>query len=356
MSAPIVIYSDPHYHNFQQFAQISANGLNTRLATTIRATMEMTAHAKRIRASTIICAGDIFHVRGAVAPSVLNPTRAMFDAMSNEVSSVLLLTGNHDLESDKSKDLTAATHGVGNDRGVIVVADENGFAFNAPTDSPTKIIMIPWSPDLSYIRNQIKTRCQNPGRDILVLHAPMNGVITGLPDHGLTVDDFEDSGWATVFIGHYHNHRVFHTRSGTRVVSVGALTHQNWGDTESLAGYVVYHPDTNTIEHFETSAPKFIKCHVDDLDELDPTDNFVKIVGGISRSDAEDVRADLILRGAKGVIIEGIAHRPAVTRGTSTSSGAPTIQSVLSDYVARTYPGDGDTLREALDILGEVYD
>lgn len=355
MSAPIVIYSDPHYHNFQQFAHVNAKGVNTRLATTIRSTMEMTEHAKRIGAKTIICAGDIFHVRGAVAPSVLNPTRAMFKAMSREVSSVLLLTGNHDLESDKSKDLTAATHGVSGD-GIVVVAQEEGVRIsNYLVDRP-EIVMIPWSPDLSYIRKRIQTDCKNPGRDILVLHAPMNGVITGLPDHGLTVDDFEGSGWATVFIGHYHNHRVFHTRSGTRVVSVGALTHQNWGDAESLAGYVVYYPDTNTIEHFETSAPKFVKVHVDDLDEFDPTDNFVKVVGGISRSDADDVRADLILRGAKGVIIEGIAHRPAVTRGASTSAGAPTIQSVLSDYVARTYPGDGDTLREALDILGEVYD
>ncbi|WEU67345.1 hypothetical protein [Xanthomonas phage JGB6] len=189
----------------------------------------------------------------------------------------------------------------------------------------------------------------------MILHAPMNGVISGLPDHGLTVEDFADTIWNDVFIGHYHNHKVFDDGKGRRIYSVGALTHQNWGDAESKAGYLLYYPDTGEVKHFETSAPKFVKVEIEDLDTIDVTGNFIKVIGGTTPEEAVELREDLLLAGALGAVVETVARKPAASRGGS-STVAPTIHTILQEYVERTYPGDDLVKLEALEILGEVYE
>lgn len=87
-------------------------------------------------------------------------------------------------------------------------------------------------------------------------------------------------------------------------------------------------------------------------------DNYIKVVGGkfTNPADIEAVRNELILRGAKAVIVEGFAKRPAVTRTGVASSSAPTLQSILGDYIDRNYPGDAATKTLALEMIGEVYD
>src|SRR5690606_6703377 len=102
-----------------------------------------------------------------------------------------------------------------------------------------KWLMVPWVKDLHHLRRII---AESNEAGYLIIHAPLNGVIKGIPDHGLAPDDFEGLGFKYVFCGHYHNHRVFDITDG-HVVSVGALTHQNWGDVESQAGYIILGED-----------------------------------------------------------------------------------------------------------------
>src|SRR5690606_21534896 len=97
---------------------------------------------------------------------------------------------------------------------------------------------------------------------------------------GLTPDDFEGLGFKYVFCGHYHNHRVFDITDG-HVVSVGALTHQNWGDVESQAGYIILGED-DTLTQSSTRATKFIRIGNDRIDLAHNetfADNYVKVIG-----------------------------------------------------------------------------
>lgn len=357
MSKPILIFSDPHYHDFTQFSTINANGLNSRLADTLRATVEAYKYLEREGGKEAICAGDIFHVRGKVKPSVLNPTSELFRKLQFGAGKhTYAISGNHDLETDKSSTLNSSITAL-RDVGMQVWSDGPGSAIVGETS----VTFVPWEPDLNKLRKYIAT--QHPahlGRpSALVLHAPLNGVIKGLPDHGLTPDDFKDCKYDKVFIGHYHNHKSFKVGK-CEVISVGALTHQNFGDVDNLAGYLLWYPETGVVEHHTTSAPKFMRVFADDvayLDEDQCRDNYIKVVDGYYDDAAEidAIKNGLILKGAKAVVVEGITKRPAVTRGTTSSSSAPTIHSILGDYVRRQYPGEDPVLIEALDILNEVY-
>lgn len=359
MSRPILIFSDPHYHDFSQFSTINAKGLNSRLADTLRATAEAYKNANSLGAYTAICCGDIFHVRGKVKPSVLNPTSQTFQTLHDRMAfRTHAISGNHDLETDKSSDLTSAITTLRNIEGFAVHSDM--VAHSLLDERNVMVTFVPWEPDLKKLRALIKagpTRNDKP--TALVIHAPMNGVISGLPDHGLTVDDFKDCGFDKVFIGHYHNHKRFQVGK-TEVISVGALTHQNFGDVEHKAGYLLWYPDTGEVKHFTTNAPRFMHVEADRVGDLIPSaaaDNYIKVVNGVFESDAEiqAIKDELILKGAKAVVVEGVTKRPAVTRGSTSSTAAPTIHSILGDYVKRTYPGDDAVLAEAMDILNEVY-
>ena len=358
MSKPILIFSDPHYHDFSQFSTINEKGLNSRLADTLRATGEAYKALRAAGGVRAICAGDIFHVRGKVKPSVLNPTADLFHTLHYGAGyRTYAISGNHDLETDKSSALNSSITALRN-TGMSVWSDGPGSALI----DAVSVTFVPWEPDLKKLRKYIAAEHPaHPGYpSALVLHAPLNGVIKGLPDHGLTPEDFKDCKYDKVFIGHYHNHKSFKV-GDCEVISVGALTHQNFGDTENKAGYLLWYPDTGVVEHHETPAPKFVRVFADDVEDIDPSavqDNYVKVVDGYfdDPTEIQSIKDTMTLKGAKAVIVEGITKRPAVTRSsTATTSTAPTIHSILGDYVERTYPGDTDTLVEALEILNEVY-
>ena len=358
MSTPVLIISDTHYHKFSQYASIDATGVNSRLADTLRATDEAFATLHALGGTKAVHCGDVFHVRGAIAPTVFNPVR---DRYLKGASQIHIINGNHDLESNDSIANASTAHSLMNpDRGVIVHSEPEWVTMHG-----YYYAMVPWESDLTKLRATIKTMSDaaltiSPSvMPTLILHAALNGVIKGLPDHGLEPEEFAAYNFQRVFCGHYHNHVDYDIGDGKRVTSVGALTHQNWGDTESKAGFLMYYPDRNVIEHYETHAPKFVKVPVDDLLTTDDsvfTDNFVKVTDGEFNdpSEIQTIRDSLIVRGAKAVAVEGLVRKPAVTRSGSTSTAAPTLASILGDYMDRQYPGDDLARNAALRILGEV--
>lgn len=346
MTHPVLLISDTHYHNYSQYAQIAPSGVNTRLGDILRATLEA---AKAVGpGATIIHCGDVFHVRGSLPPSVLNPVVDMYAMLVRSGYKIHMISGNHDLETDQAARVSSsvsALEAVGvnviHKPGVTKIGDETW-------------LFVPWIKDMDALRKVVRLH----PTDNLVIHAPLNGVITGIPDHGLSPNDFKGLGFKRVFCGHYHNHRRFGVGL-TDVFSVGALTHQNWGDVGSKAGYLILEP--TGVRHVETSAPKFIKVSADDIATHSDTyyaDNYIKVVDGdfTDPADVQAVKDDLLLRGAKHVTVEGLTRRPVATRGVVKTGSAPTIETILGDYLDRTYPGDTDVKATALEIIGLTND
>lgn len=342
----VAIISDTHYHDFSRYATVDKDGVNSRLADIMRATKQAANHPG---VETMFHGGDVFHVRGTLTPTVLNPVSDMYAHLNACGLNVFMMPGNHDLKSDNTKRVTSnvtpleSYSNVSNKPGYEVIGN-------------TRFIMIPWEPDLNVLRDKIQKMDRGKEKYVaLIIHAPLNGVLDHLPAHGLNPSDFDDSGITHVFCGHYHNHRAFPYKGGT-AYSIGALTHQNWGDVGSKAGYIIYDPDTGVVEHHETSAPKFVKVDVADILTSDQViGNYVKVIGGTftNQLEVEELRDEVILMGARAVEVEGLVTKPAVTR-SGTATTAPGLSDILADYIDRNYPGEAEVKRLALEFIKEV--
>lgn len=77
MTLPYGVISDPHYHKWDSFSTTDADGLNSRLAIQLEATKEAAIAMKKAGCSHMLVAGDTFHVRGTVSPTVYVPASAL---------------------------------------------------------------------------------------------------------------------------------------------------------------------------------------------------------------------------------------------------------------------------------------
>lgn len=346
------LISDTHHHNWRVFANDS-DAVNSRLQITLDETWRAANEAKDRGHSTLVHAGDMFHVRGKVAPSVLNPTLEMYDAIVNGLGMrVIAISGNHDLEGNDSTELGSAMSAMRR-VGVTVC--------NEPTRITTwdgdDLMLIPWINSVAELKRVMEDHAKDKN-DIrladLIIHAPVNGVITGLPDHGLEPEYLSKLGFRRVFAGHYHNHKNFDDTT----YSIGALTHQNWGDIGSKAGFL--HVNNEKVEWRKSHAPEFVEIN----GEMDETEirmiadgNYVRATIAIEEeSTLREMRQELYDMGAAGVVLHPIRKpKSSVTaRTTSIKSGA-SLEASVGDFIkARKFDNEKELGKVCTDILGSV--
>lgn len=327
---PIGIISDTHYHHFSAFAKQEGH-INSRLRILIDETRKAAVHMKDAGCTALFHCGDIFHVRGRVAPSVLNPVVDLYDEIVNDIGlPVFLLAGNHDLEFEDSNRIGNSGEALRH-TGVRVVSE-------APFFEPTcRVLMVPWHARhkelMSVIGNELLGGI-DPCDVTLMIHAPVNEIIPGLPDNGIDPDKLAEFGFKRVFAGHYHNFK----RVRPSVFSVGALTHQTWGDVNSKAGYLIV-TDNGTasdVQHFETDAPKFL-----DMEEVDETD-FDKVAGNYVRAriEIEDEKEVVAFRellvdelDAKAALILPVRKEKTVTRKGAAKTSLDRLEDSITHYI-----------------------
>lgn len=328
---PFGICSDVHLHNWSQFATTTADGLNSRLANILDDLYNAGMKVKANGGKTLYIAGDLFHVRGSVSPTVLNPAIDLFRKLTNEHAlTIRVLTGNHDLESRDSEAMSSACEALRTINGVIVVSEPKLFG-------DEKVAMIPWYDSMDRVRAEIEsivTELSGAEHEwTLILHVPVNGVIAGLPDHGFWAAELAKHGFKRVFCGHYHNHKSF--ESG-KVYSVGALTHQTWNDVNTKAGYSIVNDEG--VFFYESKAPKFID-YDSSWDVAEAADkcagNFVRVrLGSASDEEVTMIRDHVMALDAVGCVVQAIPvpKTAATTRAVSVSS-APTIRQSIEEWV-----------------------
>jgi hypothetical protein len=191
-----------------------------------------------------------------------------------------------------------------------------------------KIALIPWYSNLDSLREQAAAMAT--WDHDLIIHAPVDDVIVGLPNHGLSAAEIGEWGYRNVFAGHYHNHK----RLRIGVYSVGALCHQTWGDIGSRAGFVIVQPD-GEVEHVESSAPKFIEIN-DEGDLSFAKGNYVRWKAPVEElSQAETYRDELLNEyGAAGAMIcpVKVEHEPAEGRIAPTSIDV-SFDKLIDDFI-----------------------
>lgn len=349
---PYGLAADIHFHNWNAFSSVGSSGVNNRLDILLAELIRMACEVKDKGGNTIILAGDIFHVRGSISPSVLNPVldEVLFITKTLGIQ-VIVIAGNHDLEG---KDATRIGSAVTALEGVGAHIVERSMWAN--TENPERVIcLLSWFEDIKELKAALELNGKSVrSKSTVIMHAPIDGVITGLPEHGLTDSYLASLEYERVFSGHYHNHKDF----GNNVYSIGAIAHHTWSDIGAKAGFILVHEDR--IEHRSSRAPKFI--HVDentDADELPliVDGNYVRAkIGNVTAQEVAEMREMLDGFNAAGVVIHAIKS-PVVERNgvvTPTSSSV-TVEQSIADYIAsESIPNADEVLKKCLLVLNET--
>ncbi len=337
---PYGIQSDTHNHAWHAFATTLESGVNSRLQTILDETWRLALSVKKLGGKTMYHCGDLFHVRGNIAPSVLNPTLDLYRKIVEELGiEPRLLAGNHDLEGRDASRVSSA----------ITALEGIGCKIvNKPTAFyDDQVMMIPWIQDTDELKKTIESMCkglaehEDEGARIddlhtwtLMIHAPVDGVIAGLPAHGITDEYLASLGFQYVFSGHYHHHKDF----GNGVYSVGASTHQTWSDVGAKAGFLLV--TRLGVKWMKSHAPDFVEID-GDMDEFEiktlVDGNYVRAkISTANTVDVERVRAFLVENGAKGVTILSTKVAVEASRSISTVKAGSSIEASVSEFIKKS--------------------
>jgi len=329
---PHGVLSDQHCHNWSMFSKRLESGVNSRLQITLDEMKRAAVEVKKAGGDTLFFAGDLFHTRGSMDPEVFNPTHATIKEILASGVRIYAIPGNHDNKDQDTTELGNAIQTIGGLDGFTVVTSP--YVFQSGLADRQPVVMIPWCRDLKGLReavDEIRGAIADRDEMDLIIHAGIDGVLSGVPAHGLTSAEIASWGFKRVFAGHYHHHCVF---EGGRVISIGALNHQTFSDVGTKAGFLIVHEDR--VEYRATHAPLFVDVTADtEEDELPliADGNYVRVRSmKLTAEQARYFRADLEGMGAKGVIFDAIREE-AVARSRSAASSAPSLEASVANYV-----------------------
>lgn len=347
MMKPFALLADLHLHNWQSFSTALPSGINSRLNGLLTEVQRAGDELLKAGGDTMYLAGDVFHVRGSIAPSVLNPTRDTFADLIAAGITICILPGNHDLEGKHSTRLGSA---------VTALEGIGCHVFTKPHLAGEGVLCVPWFEKVADLRAWLDDfPAAERGQYDVLLHAPIDGVITGLPLHGLDPKYLAGLGFKRIFAGHYHNHKDM----GGGVWSIGALAHHTWSDVNSKAGFLIVHEDR--VEWRKSHLPEFIDI-TGEMDESEATllaeGNYVRAkVTTAKMGEVEALRKMFQDAGAKGVVIQTIKAPTAVRTGAVTASvnaGASLEQSIAEYVAAQSFPDAARIATECQKVLAEA--
>jgi DNA repair exonuclease SbcCD nuclease subunit len=325
---PVLMLSDIHAHSWSQFSTVNADGVNSRLAIMLRELERAFDELRKAGGDTAIIAGDLFHVRGSIDPEVFNPVNSLFARQCAIGMKILAIPGNHDLKGRETTEIGNAMQSLNSIDGFTVITEPaiiDDFAF------------IPWESTNDGLRARVE-KLQSLYSTIiprlnLIMHAGIDGVLIGVPDHGLTAPEIAGWGFKRVLSGHYHHHKSF---EDDKVISIGATTHQTWSDLDTKAGFLLV--GETGFEYRASQAPAFVEID----SETDPDEiplivdgNYVRI-RGLKLTDAgvNEMRAELMDMGARGTSFQ-TARETVSTRGTSAPAKALSLEASIDSYIAK---------------------
>ncbi len=323
----LAILSDIHLHNWSQFSVIREDGVNNRLRILLDHIESAAEHLIAEGGTNLYIAGDLFHVRGNIPPSVLNPTLSAFQRILAHGVQVRIIPGNHDLEGKHSTELSSAVTSLRH-LGCFVCNESMYFADD-------DMVMIPWYDKLEDLTKEMQRWAKLYPMADCIIHAPLNGVISGIPDHGLDARALKTIGFRRIFCGHYHNHVDFENG----VYSIGALTHQTWGDVGTKAGYILLNDEG--VTHVLSRAPSFVDFPIAETDK----DKIKQICSGqyvrvrseimLSETEIADLRREIVeVYGALSVIIQAQIKPKNALRVSTVKTGV-TLEDSVHDFIGK---------------------
>lgn len=331
ISYPYVVFSDLHLHNWSQFSHTLPNGRNNRLQQILDAIHLGVKKLIEAGGRHIVITGDLFHTRGVVKPSVLNPVIDLFRRICAYDIKVHSIPGNHDLEGTNSDSLGNAMHSL--------TSIPNFNCYTAPTFlKRSNHLFVPWFEDSQKTLKLGNEKAKQYPNLTLFAHVGLNGVIPARIGNTLDPKDFLKEDYKYVFCGHFHNHVSFDARA----YSVGALTHQTWSDIGSKAGFLIVHEEL--VEHFETEAPKFLHIPEDSFGIGNVNNCYVRFGGNQSEESAKELKELLLKNGALAVLDQSTRPSLIEKRHEHLVTVDLGIDKALEAYCKHTFGDDWEKI------------
>ncbi|RWJ03410.1 metallophosphoesterase [Mesorhizobium sp.] len=346
------IVSDIHAHKWSTFSTVDPDGVNSRLRIILDELMRAATELQAAGGKTLVIAGDIFHSRGTIDPEVLNPLQDVVRKILDMGIEILMIPGNHDLVGKETTRLGSAIETLSetfSSEGSIRVFNEPHIAVAAAGE--VNLAFVPWqtsNEELLKAAGKLAAELRRIGQlheTDLIIHAGIDGVLDGMPDHGLTAGRLADLGFRNVFAGHYHNHKAL----GGGVYSIGATTHHTWSDVNAKAGFLLVDGD-GKVDFYPSRAPSFVDVSGMDEDDIAnmAAGNYVRFRGEqMSNEDIKELREFLLASGALGVSIQAPKTAVAARSGTPVKTGL-TLEASVTNFIdaAKDIPAHVD--REAV--------
>lgn len=325
----ILVTADWHFHPFKAFSRIGEDGVNSRLADIARAWRWCLEQAKKEGCEVMCVAGDLFHVRGQLKPSVVNVVLGCIsDAVDRYGMRLVMIPGNHDMEDFRGG--PTAVDLFGGMMGVHVLHDRvveiNGVKFMG----------IPYRHDveefLRVARELREAHDLQPGRAVVLCHQGLDDLTErGMPPSGLGADKVREVFGADipVFLGHYH---CFWRDD--KVVQVGSPIQHSFSSEGHLNGYWIYNTEGGFCGHIiNFKSPEFVTLTGDGRRSWKRGD-FVRIVMSDLKK-AEALAEDVLKNGAGGVITQ-IVRDAAEYRAAEEAVGMEprSVRSMVERYVS----------------------
>jgi len=264
----ILFLADIHFHNYKPFSHMTDQGENSRLidiCNTIDAAFEI---ADEHLCTHVCVAGDIFHTRGSLKPSVIARAKKVFSDRHQEV---IMIPGNHDMEFYKggytALEVFQGMSGVGIYEYPQLIAVGKKIA-----------VVIPYIHDVEEFKRQFNSLKPHPEKDIafIMIHQGIDDPESDIPPSGINPDFLCDGHNATVFAGHYHGHKIY---NDGQCIQIGAPLQHSFSDIGSERGCLIFDTDIQEAVFYPISvAPKFVE--IDKLTkkiEKEIAGNFIRI-------------------------------------------------------------------------------
>ena len=285
-----IIFADPHAHNWASFSNTLSTGVNSRLQDTLNAMSEACDRALETDKKVVI-AGDIFHTRGHIVPSVFNAVKNLIDDYIKKGINFFILAGNHDAE-EKNATENKTSLDTFRQNGCVVVSE--GFE-KIQVGENTNYWLFAWYDNVKELKNVLEqNRTDMNPEDLVFMHTPISGVVPRI-FNAIDSEYLYSLPCKYVFSGHIH---LPYDHKG-KVFSIGSLTQQTMGDYGQNVGYIELTPK-GTVIRTETKAPKFINLNKSEIDDSlcfahSIKNNFVRItLDNVAEEDKKAIEKKLL--------------------------------------------------------------
>lgn len=342
----VVFMTDPHMHNFTEFAKPNAEKVSDRFIAQLD-TLQRTFDLARENKATLIIGGDLFHNRGSVGTKIFNLTFEVF--VRNSDIPTLILRGNHDSVTNSLYTI-ASIEPLGALDNVTIISEPTIMDIE-----DTRYLFMPYGDEAEEMKEYIREYTPGEGSNVFVGHIGLEGALQGKGNHRLAgafgIKDLRPDVFDYILLGHYHKRQM--VGENPNHFYGGNFMQVNFGDEGQVKGvHLVDTSQEHGAQFIELPNKMFFTINGDDLPEdLDEimANNYVRFIGTKNQVKAIENLSTTTELDFSSLRVEMVRDYTSEAR-LGIDTGMTEIE-ITKKYAEDKYP---NAIDEALECLAEV--